>query len=270
VSLAEEKLQGSVPTGGAATAPLLSVRDIGVRFGGIIALDGVSFDVQQGEVFALLGPNGAGKTTTVEILEGLRSADAGSATVAGIDVTADPSGVKSRIGVQLQQSAFPENFLAHEIVELFALFYDRRVDSRALLRAVGLEDKAKQKSEKLSGGQRQRLSIAVAMVNEPQVLFLDEPTTGLDPQARRNLWELIRDIRKRGTTVFLTTHYLDEAEVLCDRVAIMDGGKIIANGSPRDLVSALISRGFSKPILQQQANLEDVFLDLTGHELREA
>jgi ABC-2 type transport system ATP-binding protein len=250
--------------------PIVAVRDLRKSYGDIEAVAGVSFDVQQGEVFALLGPNGAGKTTTVEILEGLRSADAGSATVAGIDVTTDPSGVKSRIGVQLQQSAFPENFLAHEIVELFALFYDRRVDSRALLRAVGLEDKAKQKSEKLSGGQRQRLSIAVAMVNEPQVLFLDEPTTGLDPQARRNLWELIRDIRKRGTTVFLTTHYLDEAEVLCDRVAIMDGGKIIANDSPRDLISALIGRGFSKPMLQQQANLEDVFLDLTGHDLREA
>jgi len=178
--------------------------------------------------------------------------------------------VKSRIGVQLQQSAFPENFLAHELVELFGLFYDRRVDSYALLRAVGLEDKKNQKSEKLSGGQKQRLSIAIALVNEPQVLFLDEPTTGLDPQARRNLWELIRDIQKRGTTVFLTTHYLDEAEVLCDRVAIMDGGKIIALDSPKALIGQLLGRGFSKPVLQQQANLEDVFLDLTGHELREA
>jgi len=171
--------------------------------------------------------------------------------------------------VQLQQSAFPENFLAKEIVDLFALFYGRRVDSLALLRAVGLEDKAKAKSEKLSGGQRQRLSIAVAMVNEPQVLFLDEPTTGLDPQGRRNLWELIRAIRERGTTVFLTTHYLDEAEVLCDRVAIMDNGRIIALDSPRALVTSLLGRGFSKPVQQQQANLEDVFLDLTGHALRE-
>jgi ABC-2 type transport system ATP-binding protein len=177
--------------------------------------------------------------------------------------------VKSLIGVQLQSSAFPENFLAKEIVELFAIFYERKVDALALLRAVGLEDRAKQKSEKLSGGQRQRLSIAVAMVNEPQVLFLDEPTTGLDPQARRNLWELIKDIRKRGTTVLLTTHYLDEAEVLCDRVAIMDAGKIIALDSPKALITQLLGRGFSKPVLQQQANLEDVFLDLTGHALRE-
>ena len=250
-------------------APIVSVRDLRKRYGEIEAVTGISFEVQQGEVFALLGPNGAGKTTTVEILEGLRIADSGSATVAGVDVTKDPAGVKNRIGVQLQQSAFPENFLAHELVELFALFYKKTVDSYALLRAVGLEDKKNQKSEKLSGGQKQRLSIAIALVNEPQVLFLDEPTTGLDPQARRNLWELIREIRKRGTTVFLTTHYLDEAEVLCDRVAIMDGGKIIALDSPRALIGALIGRGFSKPQLQQQANLEDVFLDLTGHELRE-
>jgi ABC-2 type transport system ATP-binding protein len=249
--------------------PIVSVRDLRKRYGDIEAVAGISFEVQQGEVFALLGPNGAGKTTTVEILEGLRTADGGSATVAGVDVTKDPSGVKSRIGVQLQQSAFPENFLAHELVELFALFYDKKVDSYALLRSVGLEEKKDQKSEKLSGGQKQRLSIAISLVNEPQVLFLDEPTTGLDPQARRNLWELIRDIQKRGTTVILTTHYLDEAEVLCDRVAIMDGGRIIALDSPKALITALIGRGFTKPVLQQQANLEDVFLDLTGHDLRE-
>ena len=248
---------------------IVSVRDLRKRYGQIEAVAGVSFDVQPREVFALLGPNGAGKTTTVEILEGLRSADSGSATVAGVDVTKDPSGVKARIGVQLQQSAFPGNFTAREIVDLFAIFYDRRVDAMALLRAVGLDDRAKQMSDKLSGGQRQRLSIAVAMVNEPQVLFLDEPTTGLDPQARRNLWDLIRDIQKRGTTVFLTTHYLDEAEVLCDRVAIMDAGKIIALDSPRALITQLLSRGFSKAQPQQEANLEDVFLDLTGHALRE-
>jgi len=248
---------------------IVSVRDLRKKYGQIEAVAGISFDVQQGEVFALLGPNGAGKTTTVEILEGLRRADGGSAVVAGVDVTRDPTKVKSLIGVQLQSSAFPENLLAKEIVELFAIFYERKVDAMALLRAVGLEDRAKQKSEKLSGGQRQRLSIAVAMVNEPQVVFLDEPTTGLDPQARRNLWELIKDIRKRGTTVLLTTHYLDEAEVLCDRVAIMDAGKIIALDSPKALITQLLGRGFSKPVLQQQANLEDVFLDLTGHALRE-
>ncbi|HEY6958893.1 MAG TPA: ABC transporter ATP-binding protein [Candidatus Limnocylindria bacterium] len=248
---------------------IVSVRDLRKRYGDIDAVAGVSFDVDEGEIFALLGPNGAGKTTTIEILEGLRDLDSGSAVVAGVDVTHDKVGVKHRIGVQLQSSAFPENFLTKEIVDLFALFYGRRVDALALLREVGLEDKAKQRSEKLSGGQRQRLSIAVAMVNEPKVLFLDEPTTGLDPQARRNLWELIRAIRGRGTTVFLTTHYLDEAEALCDRVAIMDAGRIIALDSPRALIGKLIERGFTKPVIQQQANLEDVFLDLTGHALRE-
>jgi len=250
-------------------APIVTVRELRKSYGRIKAVDGVSFDVQEREIFALLGPNGAGKTTTVEILEGLREADSGTALVAGVDVRKEPSGVKERIGVQLQQSAFPENFLAREIVDLFALFYRRRVDAMALLRAVGLEDRAGQKSEKLSGGQRQRLSIAVAMVNEPQVLFLDEPTTGLDPQARRNLWDLIRDIRKRGTTVFLTTHYLDEAEVLCDRVGIMDAGRIIALDPPHALITQLLGRGFSKPVPRQQANLEDVFLDLTGHALRD-
>ena len=249
--------------------PIVSVRDLRKSYGQIKAVDGVSFDVEEREIFALLGPNGAGKTTTVEILEGLRQADSGTAIVAGVDVRKDPSGVKERIGVQLQQSAFPENFVSKEIVELFALFYGKRVDPLALLRSVGLEDKAKQKQEKLSGGQRQRLSIAVALVNEPQVLFLDEPTTGLDPQARRNLWELVRAIRARGTTVFLTTHYLDEAEALCDRVAIMDAGHIVALDSPPALIEALLRRGFSKPIVQQQANLDDVFLDLTGHALRE-
>jgi ABC-2 type transport system ATP-binding protein len=250
--------------------PIVSVRELRKSYGQIKAVDGVSFDVQEREIFALLGPNGAGKTTTVEILEGLRQADSGAAMVAGVDVRKDPAGVKERIGVQLQQSAFPENFVAKEIVELFALFYGKRVDSMALLRSVDLEDKAKQKQEKLSGGQRQRLSIAVALVNEPQVLFLDEPTTGLDPQARRNLWELVRAIRTRGTTVFLTTHYLDEAEALCDRVAIMDAGRVVALDSPAALIQALLRRGFSKPIVQQQANLDDVFLDLTGHALREA
>ena len=250
-------------------APIVAVRDLRKSYGQIKAVDGVSFDVEEREVFGLLGPNGAGKTTTVEILEGLRSADDGTAIVAGVDVRKDPNGVKERIGVQLQQSAFPENFLAREIVDLFALFYGKRVDAMALLRSVGLEDKAKQKQEKLSGGQRQRLSIAVALVNEPRVLFLDEPTTGLDPQARRNLWELVRAIRARGTTVFLTTHYLDEAEALCDRVAIMDGGHIVALDSPPALIASLLKRGFSKPIVQQQANLDDVFLDLTGHALRE-
>ncbi|HLZ48236.1 MAG TPA: ABC transporter ATP-binding protein [Candidatus Limnocylindria bacterium] len=248
---------------------IVTVRDLVKRYGDIEAVRGISFEVQQGEIFGLLGPNGAGKTTTVEILEGLRKADGGDAIVDGIDVQKEPTRAKARVGVQLQQSAFPENFTAKETVELFALCYGVTVDPLALLNQVDLEDRAGQRQEKLSGGQRQRLSIATALVNKPRVLFLDEPTTGLDPQARRNLWELVRGIRQSGTTVFLTTHYMDEAEVLCDRVAVMDHGQIIAMDPPRALITALLGRGFTKPVIQQQANLEDVFLDLTGHELRE-
>ena len=248
---------------------IVSVRDLQKHYGDIHAVRGISFEVLQGEIFGLLGPNGAGKTTTVEILEGLRKADGGEAVVDGIDVSKEPARAKERVGVQLQQSAFPENFTAKETVELFALCYGVTVDAMALLKEVDLADKAKQRQEKLSGGQRQRLSIATALVNKPRVLFLDEPTTGLDPQARRNLWELVRGIRQSGTTVFLTTHYMDEAEVLCDRVAVMDHGEIIAMDPPRTLITALLGRGFTKPMVQQQATLEDVFLDLTGHELRE-
>lgn len=249
--------------------PIVTVRDLRKRYGDIDAVRGISFEVLQGEVFGLLGPNGAGKTTTVEILEGLRKLDGGAAIVDGIDVTREPQKAKERVGVQLQQSAFPENFTAKETVELFALCYGVEVDAMALLTQVDLADRAGQKQEKLSGGQRQRLSIATALVNRPRVLFLDEPTTGLDPQARRNLWDLVREIRQAGTTVFLTTHYMDEAEVLCDRVAVMDHGQIIAMDPPRTLITELLGRGFTKPVIQQQANLEDVFLDLTGHELRE-
>jgi len=248
---------------------IVAVSGLRKRYGEIEAVRGTSFEVAEGEIFGLLGPNGAGKTTTVEILEGLRKADGGSAIVAGVDVSKDPVAAKQRVGVQLQQSAFPENLTAKEVVELFAICYDVRVDAMALLAAVDLADRAGQRQEKLSGGQRQRLSIAAALVNTPRVLFLDEPTTGLDPQARRNLWELVRTIRSKGTTVLLTTHYMDEAEVLCDRVAIMDHGDIIALDAPRRLIEGLLERGFTKPVVQQQANLEDVFLDLTGHDLRE-
>src|SRR5258708_26374096 len=224
----------------------------GVRkgYGDIEGVRGISFQVQEGEVFGLLGPNGAGKTTTVEILEGLRKLDAGAAIVDGIDVTREPQKAKERVGVQLQQSAFPENFTAKETVELFALCYRVEVDAMALLTQVDLADKASQRQEKLSGGRRQRLSIAPTVVNRPRVLFLDEPTTGLDPQAPRNLRDLVREIRQSGTTVFLTTHYMDEAEVLCDRVAVMDHGQIIAMDPPPALITALLGRGFTKPVIQ--------------------
>ena len=248
---------------------IIEVRDLVKRYGGVTAVDGISFSVYSGEIFGMLGPNGAGKTTTVEVMEGLRQADGGTVTVGGIDVGTDPYRVKEQIGVQLQSTAFQPHLTCAEVIAMFAACYRRQIDPMVLLREVDLAEKAKALNETLSGGQRQRLSIATALVNEPQVLFLDEPTTGLDPQARRHLWDLVRRIRDRGTTVFLTTHYMDEAEILCDRVAIMDTGKIVAMSSPRALIGALLDRGFSKPVVQQQANLEDVFIDLTGHTLRE-
>jgi ABC-2 type transport system ATP-binding protein len=250
-------------------APIVEVDGLVKRYGALTAVDGISFTVENGQVFGMLGPNGAGKTTTVEIMEGLRRPDGGRVIVAGVDVRQDPYGVKARIGVQLQSTAFLTHLSCAEVVTLFAACYDRRVDPNAILAEVDLADRARVPNETLSGGQRQRLSIATALVNDPQVLFLDEPTTGLDPQARRHLWDLVRKIRDRGTTVFLTTHYMDEAEVLCDRVAIMDHGKIVRLDEPRALIGELLARGFTKPVLQQQANLEDVFLDLTGHGLRE-
>jgi len=240
------------------------------RYGSLVAVDGISFRVKEREIFGLLGPNGAGKTTTVEILEGLRKADAGRAIVAGVDVTNDPQRVKSLIGVQLQASAFFDYLTLVELIEMFAALYGRQVDAPAILRRVDLEEKAKSRVKTLSGGQKQRFSIATALVNEPRVLFLDEPTTGLDPQARRNLWELAQSIQKDGRTIVLTTHYMDEAETLCDRVAVIDHGKIIAMDSPITLIDQLLARGFRRRRVEREANLEDVFLDLTGHELREA
>src|SRR5437660_2722055 len=206
------------------------------RYGSLVAVDGISFRVKDREIFGLLGPNGAGKTTTVEILEGLRQADSGRAVVAGIDVRKEPQRVKGLIGVQLQASAFFDFLNLVELLDMFAALYQRQVDARALLRRVDLEEKASSRVKTLSGGQKQRFSIATALVNEPQVLFLDEPTTGLDPQARRNLWELADSIRAEGRTIVLTTHYMDEAEPLCDRVPHMDHGKILAMEPTDNLV----------------------------------
>jgi ABC-2 type transport system ATP-binding protein len=239
------------------------------RYGNVQAVDGISFRVKEREIFGLLGPNGAGKTTTVEILEGLRPADEGRGIVAGVDVIKHPQQVKRLIGVQLQSSAFFGQLNLLELLDMFASLYHRSVDSEALLEKVGLQEKAHSYVEKLSGGQKQRFSIATALVNEPRVLFLDEPTTGLDPQARRNLWELALEIRKEGRTIFLTTHYMDEAENLCDRVAIMDKGKILSLDSPDALIQGLLAKGFKGRRVEREANLEDVFLDMTGRHLRE-
>src|SRR5688500_2130968 len=203
------------------------------------------------------------------MIEGMRPIDEGSATIDGVDVGRNPREVKRRIGIQLQASAFFDELTLVELLDLFGRLYGRAVDPMKLLAEVELTEKAKSQVRTLSGGQKQRFSIASALVNEPRVLFLDEPTTGLDPQARRHLWALVRTLRARGTTVVLTTHYLDEAEALCARGAIMDAGRLVALASPPALIQAPPRRGFSKPIVQQQANLDDVFLDLTGHALRE-
>jgi ABC-2 type transport system ATP-binding protein len=250
-------------------APIITVTDLRKRYGTLTAVDGVSFEVGEGEVFGILGPNGAGKTTTLEMIEGMRPIDAGEAVIDGVDVKADPREVKRRIGIQLQASAFFDELTLVELLHLFAHLYEREVDPMALLALVDLTEKAKSQVRTLSGGQKQRFSIASALVNDPRVLFLDEPTTGLDPQARRHMWGLVRAIRESGHTVVLTTHYMEEAEELCDRVAIMDRGRIIALDTPQMLVDALVGRGFTKARVERLANLEDVFIDLTGHDLRE-
>ena len=252
-----------------STRPIVVVHDLRKRYGTLQAVDGVSFEIGQGEVFGILGPNGAGKTTTLEMIEGMRTIDSGTAVVDGVDVKADPRGVKARIGIQLQASSFFDELNLVELLELFGHLYGRRVDAAELLADVELTEKARSQVRTLSGGQKQRFSIAAALVNEPRVLFLDEPTTGLDPQARHHLWGLVRQIRDRGHTVVLTTHYMEEAEELCDRVAIMDRGKIVALDKPLGLIDALLERGFSKERVERLANLEDVFIDLTGHTLRE-
>ena len=253
----------------AGNGSIISVRDLRKRYGTLTAVDGISFDVAEGEVFGILGPNGAGKTTTLEMIEGMRPIDEGTAMVDGVDVRSDPREVKRRIGIQLQASAFFDELNLVELLELFGRMYGRDPDAMALLADVELTEKAKSQVRTLSGGQKQRFSIASALVNDPRVLFLDEPTTGLDPQARRHLWGLVRTLRDRGHTVVLTTHYMEEAEELCDRVAIMDSGKIIALASPQALVDELVGRGFTKERVERLANLEDVFIDLTGHDLRE-
>ena len=248
---------------------MIVVEDLHKSYGSLKAVDGISFTVGAGEVFGILGPNGAGKTTTVEVLEGMREPDQGTVSVNGINVRDDPRGVKRLIGVQLQSSYFFYNLKLTELLDVLASSYGRSVDGRSLLRRVELEDKANSYFDKLSGGQQQRFSIAAALVNEPLVLFLDEPTTGLDPQSRRHMWELIKGFKDTGTTVLLTTHYMEEADLLCDRVAIMDGGRIIAMDSPGTLVDRLLASGFTKERVERQADLEDVFLDLTGRGLRE-
>ncbi len=254
---------------GNGSRTVIQVRDLKKRYGDLQAVDGISFDVHRGEVFGMLGPNGAGKTTTVEILEGLRDADSGTAVVDGFDVLKDRDAVKRITGVQLQTSAFFDHLKLTEIVSFFGNLYGQKIDALKVLEMVELSDKAKSYYKPLSGGQKQRLSIATALVNDPVVLFLDEPTTGLDPQSRRHMWDLIKRIKAKGKTVVVTTHYMEEAEELCDRVAVVDKGKVVAIDTPDALIDRLLASGFRNERKARQATLEDVFINLTGRALRE-
>lgn len=249
---------------------IIKVENLKKSYGKLVAVNSINLEVFENEVFGILGPNGAGKTTTLEMLEGLKPIDEGLALIDGINVSQDPIGIKRIIGIQLQTSSYFDNLNISEILRLFGKFYGRNIDASAIIDKVNLESKSKSNVNQLSGGQKQRLSIASALVNNPKVLFLDEPTTGLDPQARRNLWELISDLQnKEKKTIVITTHYMEEAEELCDRVAIMDEGDIIALDTPENLIKQLLQKGFKPKKKRLDATLDDVFLDLTGKALRE-
>ena len=230
------------------------------------AVDGISLSIDRCEIFGILGPNGAGKTTTLEMLEGLTDIDSGSALIDDIDVQSNPYKVKEIIGVQLQANEYFDNLTISELLVLFGNLYSKNIDPEELLRKVNLVDKAEAKPDNLSGGQKQRFSIACALVNDPRVLFLDEPTTGLDPQAKRNLWDLVLNLNSAGMTVVLTTHNMEEAESLCQRIAIMDHGVIVAEDTPQNLI---LTHAPEPPAAPIHGNIEDVFLALTGRALRD-
>ena len=248
-------------------AESLAVRCEGLtkRYADVVAVDGLSLHVRRGECFGLLGPNGAGKTTTIEILEGLLAPDAGEVDVLGLRWGKDDRELRQRLGVQLQETQLNEKLTVEETLRLFRSFYHRGRTVAELLQIVELDAKRKSWVGKLSGGQKQRLAIACSLAGDPDLLFLDEPTTGLDPQSRRQLWDLLQRFRAQGGTILLTTHYMDEAETLCDRVAIVDQGRVIAQGVPRELIAAL---GAPKVVVHQ-GTLEDVFMSLTGKHLRD-
>ncbi|HWZ96426.1 MAG TPA: ABC transporter ATP-binding protein [Candidatus Dormibacteraeota bacterium] len=218
--------------------PVLRVENLVKRYGDVEAVRGVSFNVQEGEVFGLLGPNGAGKTSTIEILEGLRTADGGTAVVCGYDPAKDADALKHEIGAALQSTALPDKIRVMEALKLFTSFYKRHKQPEELLNRFGLEEKRNAFYSQLSGGQKQRLALAIALINDPKVIFLDEPTAGLDPQVRREIYDIIEELRRDKKTIVLTTHYIEEAERLCDRVAIIDHGKVISQGTPHELKQA--------------------------------
>lgn len=251
------------------TNSIITVKDLVKQYGNFTAVNGISFEVYAGEIFGLLGPNGAGKTSTLEIMETLREKTSGEVLLDGYSIDHDADKIKKIIGVQLQAAGYYPNLNLMELLDLFSGLYCVDINPLQMLEMVGLQDKKKAKFKELSGGQKQRFSIATTLINDPKIIFLDEPTTGLDPQARRNLWDLIEKIREKGTTVVLTTHYMDEAEVLCDRVAFVENGKIIALDTPDNLIDDLINKGFERNKEVKKANLEDVFISLTGNEWKD-
>jgi ABC-2 type transport system ATP-binding protein len=252
-----------VTSAAAATDDVIAVSNLHKSYGQVRAVAGVSFEVRRGEIFGMLGPNGAGKTTTIEILEGLNRPDDGSVRVLGIDVRHEPGRLKERIGVQLQTAALYPDLTVTELVDLFGSFYRRRRPTAELVSELGLDERSRALTKELSGGQRQRLSIALALVNDPELIFLDEPTTGLDPQGRRSLWEHIERLRHEGRTVLLTTHYMEEAEALCDRVAIMDHGKILELGTATELISRHFTERTIRFAVQPLLN-DEVLASLSG------
>jgi ABC-2 type transport system ATP-binding protein len=246
-------------------APAVCCERLTKRYGDVVAVDGLSLRVERGECFGLLGPNGAGKTTTIEILEGLLEPDEGDVEVLGLQWRTHDAELRQRLGIQLQETRLAEKLTTEETLRLFRSFYHRGRSVAELLRLVELEGKRTSWVGRLSGGQRQRLAVACALAGAPDLLFLDEPTTGLDPQSRRQLWGILERFRADGGTVLMTTHYMDEAEVLCDRVAVVDRGRLIALGSPNELIEAL-----GQPeVVTHRGTLEDVFMSLTGRRLRD-
>lgn len=245
--------------------PAIKLIDLKKYYGDTKAVDGISLEVSQGEVFGMLGPNGAGKTTTVETMEGLRKPDSGTVEVLGMDVTKETRAVKERIGVQLQNTALYPRLTVREVIDLFQTFFKgERRSTNQLIELMNLQEKQNTFSQDLSGGQKQRLSVALALINHPEIVFLDEPTTGLDPAARRSMWETIQQIQKEGTTVFLTTHYMEEAQFLCERIAVIDAGKIIALDSPNKLINQHFSESAVEFENLMEMPEEGVFNSLPG------
>ena len=241
----------------------LQAEELVKRYGDVVAVDHLSFSVERGEIFGLLGPNGAGKTTTLEIAEGLQRPDSGRVTVLGLDGGARSREIKARTGVQLQASSYYEYLSLREILSLLGRFYPRRLPPVELLELVGLADKAPRRVRQLSGGEQQRFALAASLVNDPELVILDEPTTGLDPVSRRDLWALVRQVRERGATVIVTTHYMEEAEEMCDRLAIINHGRLLASGSPRELISRIEASYAVKLVTSEPLTREQ--LEALGH-----